>query len=355
MTDRDLAVPGLSLAVRFGDGSTITVARGTSDVATGTDLTTDDYFRIGSISKTITAATVLQMVEDGLVGLDDPVSDYLGDWLPGYTIDGVDYGSLVTVRQILGHTDGFKEFAWDLGFYEKTSHRLDKTFDPHEVITWGLEQGPLFVPGEGYSYNTVGPVAAGLVIEAVSGRPASAEIRDRLFAPVGLEHIFLPPTENPPTPVVHGYAVGALGEVLGGLPAIASMKEEATIGDYYDVLAVPQAALESVGWTGGGFQSQAEDVAVLFAALFDGTLLTDSSIEAMTTPNDFEPYGLSLDIGEWDGHQFFNKGGGVPGFRSTVGYVPDLDISVAILANSISIDPDVGALMDEVLTLVESA
>lgn len=352
MTDRELAVPGLSLAVRFDDGHTIAIARGTSDVATGAELTTDDYFRIGSISKTITAATVLQMVEDGLLGLDDPVSDYLGDWLPGYVIGGVDYGSQVTVRQILGHTDGFKEFAWDPGFYEATSHRLDKAFDPHEIVAWGLEQGPQFVPGEGYNYNTVGPIAAGLLIEAITGRPAHEEIRDRIFAPLGLDHIFLPPMEVPPSPIVHGYAVGALGDLLGSLPAIEPLKEAATIGGYYDVLAVPQAALDSVGWTGGGIESQAEDMAVLFAGLFDGTLLSDASIEAMVTPNDFEPYGLSLDIGEWNGQPFFNKGGGVPGFRSTVGYLPDVGISVAILANSIIIDPDVGALMDQVLTLV---
>lgn len=352
MVGRDIPVPGLSLAVRYPDGSEITIARGVSDLVTGSPLTSADYFRIGSISKTITAATVLKMVEDGLIGLDDPVSDYLGDWLPGYVIDGVDYGNQVTVREILGHTDGFKEFAWDPGFFKATSRRLDRAFDPREIIAWGLKQGPQFVPGEGYNYNTVGLVAAGLLIEAVAGRPAEQEIRARIFEPLGLKHIFLPPGEAPPVPIVHGYAVGALRDILDTLPALEPLKARATVGDYFDVMALPQQALDSVGWTGGGMESQAGDLAALFASLFDGTLLSAASITAMTTPNGFAPYGLSLDIGKWKGHVYLSKGGGVPGFRSLVGYLPDSGVSVALLANAIPLDPDLDVLMDEVLTLV---
>jgi len=284
------------------------------------------------------------------------VSDYLGDWLPGYVIDGVDYGNLVTVRQILGHTDGFKEYAWDLGFYDSTSRRLDQAFDPREIVDWGLQQGPQFVPGEGYSYNTVGPVAAGLLIEAVSGRRADQEIRSRMFDPLSLQHIFLPPGEVPEVPIVHGYAVGGLLKILDALPALEPLRAEASIdgGTYFDIMAAPQEALDSVGWTGGGIESQAGDLAILFASLFDGTLLSPESIDAMTTPNPYAPYGLSLDIGERGGHPYFNKGGGVPGFRSQVGYLPDSGVSVAMLANSIFLEPDVGELMDEVLSIVES-
>jgi len=356
MSDREIPVPGLSLAIRRSDGSLLTVARGVSNLKTGDELSTADYFRIGSISKTITAATVLQMVEDGLLGLDDPVSKYLGDWLPGYVINGVDYGSRVTVRQILGHTDGFKEYAWDLGFYDSTSQRLDRAFDPREIVDWGLQQGPQFVPGEGYNYNTVGPVAAGLLIEAVSGRRADQEIRSRLFEPLSLQHIFLPPAEIPPVPIVHGYAVAGLRDILDALPALDPLKADASIdgGTYFDIMAAPQEALDSVGWTGGGVESQAGDLAILFASLFDGTLLSPESIDAMTTPNPYASYGLSLDIGERDGHPYFNKGGGVPGFRSQVGYLPDSGVSVAMLANSIFLEPDVGVLMDQVFSILES-
>lgn len=356
MTDREIPVPGLSLAVRTADGSLVTLARGVSDLKTGKQLSTADYFRIGSISKTITAATVLDMVEDGLIGLDDPVSKYLGDWLPGYVINGVDYGSKVTVRQLLGHTDGFKEYAWDLGFYDSTSRRLDKAFDPREIVDWGLQQGPQFVPGEDYNYNTVGPVAAGLVIEAVSGRRADQEIRSRLFEPLHLDHIFLPPGEVPPVPIVHGYAVDGLRDILDSLPALEALKADASIdgGTYFDIMAAPQEALDSVGWTGGGVESQAGDLAILFASLFDGTLLSPESVDAMTTPNPYASYGLSLDIGERNGHPYYNKGGGVPGFRSMAGYLPDSGVSVALLANSIFLEPDVGDLMDQVLSIIES-
>ncbi|GIS33949.1 MAG: hypothetical protein Ct9H90mP5_03980 [Acidimicrobiaceae bacterium] len=65
--------------------------------------------------------------------------------------------------------DGFKEYAFDPGFYLLASSRLDVPFDPQEVVDWGFERGPLFIPGTEYSYNTVGHVIAGLVIESVTG------------------------------------------------------------------------------------------------------------------------------------------------------------------------------------------
>ena len=83
-----------------------------------------------------------------------------------------------------------------------------------------------------------------------------------------------------------------------------------------------------------------------------GTLPASRTLCNTATPNDFAPYGLSLDIGEWKGRVYLNKGGGVPGFRSLVGYLPDSGVSVALLANAIPLAPDLDVLMNEVLTLV---
>ena len=169
--------PGSAVSVLLPDGSQVNVAAGSRD-RNGTPASVDDYWRIASISKPITSAIVLKLVQEGKIEIDEPVMTYLGDeWAQGYVLDGIDYAPLITIRQILDHTDGFHEYAFDPGFYLLASSRLDVPFDPQEVVDWGFERGPLFIPGTEYSYNTVGHVIAGLVIESVTGKQAHELLR----------------------------------------------------------------------------------------------------------------------------------------------------------------------------------
>ncbi|MGA0398085.1 MAG: serine hydrolase domain-containing protein, partial [Ilumatobacteraceae bacterium] len=209
--------PGVTMTVlRPSDDGTDTVeavnlARGVRSLTTGAELSTSDYFRWASITKPMTSIVVLQLVEEGLLDLDATVSTYLEEgWASGYVLDGVDYGDVITIRQILDHTDGFAEFAFDLGFYVLASTRLDTPFEPEEVIDWAVEQGPLYEPGTAYEYNTVGFIVAGLVIEEVTGNSAHIELRNRLFDPADASEIYLPPKESPPEQTIDGYVQGDL-------------------------------------------------------------------------------------------------------------------------------------------------
>jgi len=359
MTEGDIDVPGLTLTVSLPDGGEIRTAAGVTDLRTEEEVTPDDYFRIGSITKTITTVAVLQLVDEGLIELDEPVSTYLGDdWLTDFTFEGTDYAGAVTVRDILSHTDGFAEFAWDPGFYLETSARLDEAYEPEELIDWGQRQGAQYEPGTDYQYNTVGHVAAGLVIEAVTGNDAEAELQSRIFDPLELDHIFLPPAATPPEPVVKGYAVGDLKAALDLIPVTDEYRDQGEFeidgSVYYDMSVIPQAAIASAGWTGGGIEAQVADVAVIFRAVFDGTLLSDEMVAEFTTTNDFSNYALGLNVGEdtapdAEPTTAYSHGGGVPGFRSHAVYWPEHDISLAMSANAVPIDPDVGALAERLL------
>ena len=352
MTEGEIDVPGLTLTVLLPDDE-LRMARGVADLRTDALVTPDSYFRIGSVTKTITSVAILQLVDEGLLDLDEPVATYLGPgWLAGYELDGVDYGDQVTVRQILDHTDGFKEFAWDPGFYLQTSLRLDQAYKPQELIDWAVDQGPLFVPGEDYSYNTVGHVAAGLLIEEITGNEAHEELRRRVYEPLGLDNIFLPPGERPPNPVVHGYAVGELKTVLNAIPATEQYRDVGEIGEYYDMSVIPQEAITSAGWTGGGIEAQSADVAAIFRGIFDGTLLSDEMIAELTTTNPYSDYGLGLTVGTDLDQTAYSHGGGVPGFRSHAVYWPDLDIALAMSANAVPIEPDVGVLAERILAVL---
>ena len=350
--------PGVTMTVlRPSDDGTDTVealnlARGVRSLTTGAELLTSDYFRWASITKPMTSIVVLQLVEEGLLDLDATVSTYLGEgWASGYVLDGVDYGDSITIRQILDHTDGFAEFAFDLGFYVLASTRLDTPFKPEEVIDWAIEQGPLYEPGTAYEYNTVGFIVAGLVIEEVTGNSAHIELRNRLFDPADASEIYLPPKESPPEQTINGYVQGDLKLALDFVPGFAVYTAEATVGAFYDISVIPQEVLRSVGWTGGGIEAQAEDLARVFRQQFTGAL-SDDMLTAFTTPSDFSNYGLGINVGEVDGYTVYSHGGGTPGFRSHAMYMPELDVTIAVSANLIQIEPDIETLASDLAAII---
>ena len=132
--------PGSAVSVLLPDGSQVNVAAGSRD-RNGTPASVDDYWRIASISKPITSAIVLKLVQEGKIEIDEPVMTYLGDeWAQGYVLDGIDYAPLITIRQILDHTDGFHEYAFDPGFYLLASSRLDVPFDFKKSLTGDLNE-----------------------------------------------------------------------------------------------------------------------------------------------------------------------------------------------------------------------
>ena len=350
--------PGVTMTVLrpAADGTetteAINLARGVRNITTGAELSTSDYFRWASITKPMTSIVVLQLVEEGLIDLEATVSTYLGSgWASGYELDGVDYGDAITIRQILDHTDGFAEFAFDFGFYVLASTRLDTPFEPEEVIDWAVQQGPLYEPGTAYEYNTVGFIVAGLVIEEVTGNPAHIELRNRLFDRADAKEIYLPPEESPPEQTVDGYVQGDLKLALNFVPGFARYTAEATVGAFYDISVIPQEVLRSVGWTGGGIEARAEDLARVFRQQFTGAL-SDEMLTAFTTPSEFSDYGLGINVGKVDGYTVYSHGGGTPGFRSHAMYLPELDVTIAVSANLIPIEPDIGTLASEIAAVI---
>ena len=345
--------PGTAVSVLLPDGSQVNAAAGSRD-RNGTPASVNDYWRIASISKPITSAIVLKLVEQGAIEIDEPVMTYLGaEWAQGYVLNGIDYAPLITIRQILNHTDGFNEYAWDIGFYLSASSRLDVPYIPQEIVDWGFGRGPLFIPGTEYSYNTVGHVIAGLVIEAVTGKQAHELLRELITIPANAPDMYLPPGEFPPEMVPSMFVQGELAELISLLPGLAPYLDDARITDeILDLSVGPQEVLSSVGWTGGGIESQMDDLARVFKAMFDGTILNEATVDLFSETAIGTSYALGIQLSNRVGYETFEHGGGVPGFRSHARYFPDLDIAIALSTNMIPVDPDVGNIANEISNIV---
>ncbi|WP_165372482.1 serine hydrolase domain-containing protein [Nocardioides iriomotensis] len=291
-------VPGLTVALADHD-ETATLAFGVSDLGAGTPMRPDDRFRIASITKSMTATIVLQLVEEGKLGLDDTVET----WLPGV----LDAGDRITLRDLLGHVSGLPE-ADDSRYVR--GHRVRHGVTDQEYVRL-VAQAPLEAePGELFVYRNINFVLLGMVVEAVTGQDIGAVMRERLFEPLGLRDTRLA-TEGHPGP--------RLVRVYDGL-------EDLTWLDVY--------------WAGaaGGVTSTADDLATFYRALFSGELLDDERLAEMTDIRDddvagWNGYGLGLAAVETDCGTALGHSGRLPGLATEAWSMPERGRSVVVLVN----------------------
>ncbi|MCO1655646.1 serine hydrolase domain-containing protein [Pseudonocardia humida] len=172
---RKYDVPGAAWAVLSG-GRVVDGAAGLLSRATGVEATADSVFQIGSVTKLWTATLVMQLVDEGVVGLDDPVRAHL----PEFRIADEDAAAQITVRQLLTHTAGFEgDIFTDTG-------TGDDCLEKFVAVLHGVPQ--LFAPGEQFSYSNAGYCVLGRLVEVLRGRPYDACLREHVLSPLGLTH-----------------------------------------------------------------------------------------------------------------------------------------------------------------------
>jgi len=191
---------------------------------------TTDKFRIASISKSITAITMLQLVEEGLVGLDDPIGSIIADAV-GVSSPSAGVAEM-TVRQLLTHTSGFAQF-------ESVFFR-NQVGSCEEAAAVGVARS---LQGASFRYSNMNYCVLGLLIEQLTGQSYEQVVYERLLTPLGISGMRLAPTYDPgPGEVVHRSVLGRnYMEVLGAAGAwVASPTDIVTIFDSLD--------LDTPGW-----------------------------------------------------------------------------------------------------------
>lgn len=358
-------VPGASIAIAGPGGLLVTEVAGVSEIVEGTDVTPDDFWWFGSVTKTMTTATVYHLADEGLIDIDAPVSDYLGSgWAEGYLFEGEDVGDSLTVKQLLNYTAGFAEYATSLDFYAQALQRLDVNVDPSEVLAWAVETGAVTRPGGDAVVTTVGHIVAGLVIEAASGRPAHEVMREVVFDPTGASDLALPPGEDSATPRVNGYLSAPLVDALENIwpdgSSIGSYEEfranasrSSAAGELFDSKVLPQELLRTAGWTGGGLEGRPRDVAKAIRAIFGGSVLPQQSVAEMTSPVPGGTFAQGTLVRELDGELSYQQSGIVPGYNSASVYLPEWDIAVAGSANTESPGLPIANLVDELAVITK--
>ncbi|WIX90812.1 serine hydrolase domain-containing protein [Amycolatopsis sp. DG1A-15b] len=307
---------------------------GVADVVTGAKPDTGGRFRIGSVSKTFTAALVLKLAAKGRLGLDEPIAKYLPGLLP--------YPEPITVRQLLQHTSGLPrdlapQYTWT------TAEELDTErfvhFGEVEAIHDSTVQPLLFPPGTSWSYSNTGYNVLALLVEKLTGRRFEQVLADWITGPLHLADTFLP-RDFPlvPHPAIRGY------EQLYPAPHGLTDVTVYNLSRYFGA---------------GNVISSATDLNRFFHALFDGELLPADLLAQMKTTVPWPgqggllSYGLGLmrlslaGICGPGAPDVWGHGGDVPGYSTwsmseetatrqiTVASSPDLTASPAAASGRI--------------------
>ena len=214
----------VSVAVSIDGEIVHEAAMGARVPDTAEAVVTTDKFRIASISKTITSITALALVEEGVVGLDDPI----GSIVAGAVGVGVPSAGVpdLTVRRLLTHTSGFPQYE-DLFFRNQVG-------SCEEAAAIGVSR-PL--QGAGFRYSNMNFCVLGLLIEQLTGQDYEEVVYERLLTPLGISGMRLAPTQEPgPGEAVHRTVPGRnYMEVLGAAGAwVASPSDLLTIFDSLD-------------------------------------------------------------------------------------------------------------------------
>ena len=192
--------PGAVALVRTPAG-TVTATYGYADLDKSRPVTVDDHVRIGSNTKTFTGTAVLQLVGEGKVALDDPISDY---------VDGVPNGEAITIEMLLDMHSGLYNYTTSPEMNRILDEEPDHVFTPEDLLALAFAQPPNFAPGAEYEYSNTNTVLLGLVIEKVDGVPVQEAFATRLFEPLGLSQTSFPAATDASIPETHpqGYLYG---------------------------------------------------------------------------------------------------------------------------------------------------
>ncbi len=337
-TAKELMVPGALVLLRTPQGD-FTVSYGTTELGTDSPPTAGTHFRIASNTKTITAALIVLLAEEGKLGLDDQVSKYVAN---------VPNGDKITITDLLDMRSGLYNYTNAPELSESMDKDPAKARTPAELLAIAFKRPPNFQPGAEYEYNNTNYVLLGLIIEKAAGKPLAQAMQERLFGPLGMKQTYLPASGDItlPEPYAHGYGYGSVATVLTDdepyPPDIVSAARAGTLKPT-DFTGVNH----SFAWAAGGAISTANDMAAWIEALVSGKVL-DAEYQREWSgsfkPQDPDkPHGQQYGYGmvrlSWGPNTIYFHGGETVGYNSKISYDPTNRTTLIIWTTlSVSLD-----------------
>jgi CubicO group peptidase (beta-lactamase class C family) len=285
-----------TVLVARGDQVLFSKGYGSANLEWNLPNTPNTKFRLGSLTKQFTAASILLLEERGKLKVEDPVKKYLPDAPAAW--------DKMTIYHVLTHTAGIPNFT-SLPDYVSTM-ALPAT--PEKLVARFRDLPLEFQPGEKWNYSNSGYVLLGYLIEKVSGESYESFLKKNIFTPLGMKDSGYDSASAVIPRRAAGYAAGPNG---------------VTNAPYIDM---------TIPFSAGALYSTTEDLLRWEQGLFGGKLLSAASLQKMTTPFKSD-YAFGLQVHTVNGHKVIDHNGGVNGFATMMTYYPEDKLTLVALAN----------------------
>ncbi len=304
-------LPGVVLFVRTPEGQW-NGAAGYAKIETSDPMLPAHRHFAASVTKMYTATAVLLLAEDGLIDLDARISQYL----PRAVYRCVANGAKATVRQLLGHTSGIPNFSDVLAYDLDTFNDPMGSYPPERLLSYIEGQSAIFSPGTGYFYSNTNYLLLAMLMDSVTGRGHASVISERILQPLGLGATYYKNEPGYPKPpgLVNSYQDIA-GD--GRLMNVSDLTEHFN-GMFF-------------GHT--GLIATSADFAEFIEALFDGRLISETSLAEMQERTECPCYGLGLSFSQTPYGPAIGHAGGDFGIRCQVRRFPDVQSTLVLLIN----------------------
>ena len=310
---RGTETPGCAVGVSHRGRVVLERAYGMADLESGMPMTPTTIVHAASVAKQVTALAVLLLVGDGRLALDDDVRRYLPE-LPNYEAR---YGKKITVRHLLTHTSGLRDF-FELLIIARGRFEEERITDADAMGVVRRQRALNFAPGEQYGYSNTGYLLAAHIVERVSGQPFTTFVASRIFAPLGMTHTRL---RDDVTALIPGRAVGYARRGTGwrinspNFDVVGSTNLQTTVGDL-------------LRWSAN----------LDYPAVGDSVMIQQMLTPAVLTNGDTTTYGLGLSLANDRGFRVVEHEGRDPGFRAYLGRYLEPSLTVALLCNTTALN-----------------
>lgn len=275
-------------------------AKGKSNIELDVDMTPENVFQIGSMTKQFTAIAIMILQEEEKLNVSDPISKYLPDY-PN--------GNRITIHHLLTHTSGIKDFTKMKSIMSIAKRDLK----PKALVNFFKDQPSDFLPGEKFKYNNSGYALLGYIIELVSNQDYKSFIEEQIFNKVGMNHSYYTSDSRIIKNRAYGYHGG---------------KE---YKNKFDVsYTIPYAS--------GALMSTVDDMLLWQKAITNNILISQKTKELVFKNHSLNDgtninYGYGWHLKELNSVKTREHGGSIFGFKSMAVYVPDFDIYVVGFSN----------------------
>jgi D-alanyl-D-alanine carboxypeptidase len=298
-------VPGVVIGVWDPARGSFVRGIGDAQISPQRPMAVDDKFRVGSNTKTFVITVLLQLVDEGKLSLDDPVSKFdLPVKVPN--------GEHITVRQLMQMRSGLLDL-YALPAFQAMTIAPDAAFDRTHWVQLALDRPALFAPGTKWSYSNTNYMLLGMIVEAITHETVATEISKRLLTPMALNNTSFPTTDpQMPTPYAHGYMLDA----------------------HNDWVENSVEFPPSVTWAAGVMISDMADMKRWVKAYVTGTTNSAATQRDRLACLPIGKGDLSFGLGIGCSEGWYGYTGGITGYNTGAYYLPSKDATIIAFVNS---------------------